>query len=72
MASFRRSEKVSFVIENLLKIEYKIKKFKTVLIVAWTRKSSIEKLKIVKMLKSSKLKRNKFNYNIVYSVQVKR
>ena len=28
--------------------------------------------KIVKMLKSSKLKRNKFNYNIVYSVQVKR
>ena len=24
------------------------------------------------MLKSSKLKRNKFNYNIVYSVQVKR
>ena len=28
--------------------------------------------KIVKMLKSSKIKRNKFNYNIVYSVQVKR
>ena len=36
------------------------------------KKSSIEKLKIVKMLKNSKLKRNKFNYNIVYSVQVKR
>ena len=57
MASFRRSEKVSFVIENLLKIEYKIKKkFKTVLIVAWTRKKFNRKTENCKNVEKFKIK----------------